>query len=415
MKLHTPIRHFKLSNGLLVHYMHAPDMNTCCISATVHTGSSHDPKGRYGLAHFVEHMSLAGNEEYPKLARNAALEARSILHNAYTDHTATNYHYFGVSTHVKFMIKMMELDLLSPTFNPEDVETERTVIESELKMRVDDPSTNFFDKVITYALNGSSYSRPIIGNLSGIKAITRHDLRDYTTRRHVANNIEILIVGNFDPDAAMKQLEGWHLETGRRTTGKGTLYQDKTATPNMTLPALQSSWFSSCHLHSYNEADNHELMHTHDAAVDIFSAGTSCRMWTTLRENKGLCYTCGAYDIEYPSYSMIATYVNCSNDNLHTVKETLQALIDKYICKGVTKTELENWKSRLYNRKMIAADNAMIVANQYTRDSIIHKHEWQTLEEQVEGINNVTVDQVNDMIPRIFNDIKVVKCTLTSE
>src|SRR5690554_7357796 len=52
-----------LSNGLKVLLVQTPDAAKAAAAVTVDVGSGDDPKGREGLAHFLEHMLFLGRSE----------------------------------------------------------------------------------------------------------------------------------------------------------------------------------------------------------------------------------------------------------------------------------------------------------------------------------------------------------------
>ena len=60
-------------------------------------GAALDPRPRYGLAHFLEHMLFLGTEKYPQENEYAEfIQNNGGRHNAYTSLTNTNY-YFDIS------------------------------------------------------------------------------------------------------------------------------------------------------------------------------------------------------------------------------------------------------------------------------------------------------------------------------
>ena len=58
-------RRFLLPNQMKVILISDPTMQRSASSLTVAVGSMSDPKERFGLAHFLEHMLFLGTEKYP--------------------------------------------------------------------------------------------------------------------------------------------------------------------------------------------------------------------------------------------------------------------------------------------------------------------------------------------------------------
>ena len=63
----------------------------------VNVGSFNDPKGGYGMSHFLEHMCFLSSEKYPKAGEYSDhIAANGGYSNAYTEFEWTNF-YFEVS------------------------------------------------------------------------------------------------------------------------------------------------------------------------------------------------------------------------------------------------------------------------------------------------------------------------------
>ena len=81
-----------LENGLQVLLISDPHTDKAAAALDVNVGSSSDPKGREGLAHFLEHMLFLGTEKYPRAGEyQEYIAAHGGGHNAYTAFENTNY------------------------------------------------------------------------------------------------------------------------------------------------------------------------------------------------------------------------------------------------------------------------------------------------------------------------------------
>ena len=74
------------------------------------------------------------------------------------------------------------------TYDPDDCESERTVIISELQGSENDPDTLLEQEVIAAAYKVHPYRHPTIGWLSDLRTMTRDDLYQYYRRNYVPNN-----------------------------------------------------------------------------------------------------------------------------------------------------------------------------------------------------------------------------------
>src|SRR5581483_4313891 len=92
-------------------------------------------------------------------------------------------------------------------YHPDDCESERTVIISELQGGENDPDT-LLDQVLTAtAFKAHPYRHPTIGWLSDLQSMTRDDLYGYYRSYYIPNNATLVIVGDVDADDALRRAE----------------------------------------------------------------------------------------------------------------------------------------------------------------------------------------------------------------
>jgi zinc protease len=89
-------------------------------------------------------------------------------------------------------------------YDPEDCESERTVIISELQGGENDPDTLLDQELTAVAFKAHPYRHPTIGWLSDLQAMNRDDLYSYYRRFYVPNNATLVIVGDIDKTEAMR-------------------------------------------------------------------------------------------------------------------------------------------------------------------------------------------------------------------
>ena len=87
-------RSLELDNGLKVILVSDSEADKAAASLAVNVGSGNDPKGRQGLAHFLEHMLFLGTEAFPDAGEyQEFINKHGGNHNAFTAHDVTNYYF----------------------------------------------------------------------------------------------------------------------------------------------------------------------------------------------------------------------------------------------------------------------------------------------------------------------------------
>src|SRR6187397_1629411 len=92
-------------------------------------------------------------------------------------------------------------------YHPDDCESERTVIISELQGGENDPDLFLDQELTAIAFKAHPYRHPTIGWLSDLQAMTRDDLYGFYRRYYIPNNATLVIVGDVDTDDALRRVQ----------------------------------------------------------------------------------------------------------------------------------------------------------------------------------------------------------------
>src|SRR5436189_266349 len=203
----APLRRATLDNGLtvLIREEHtAPLVSLWC---WYHVGSKDERPGITGVSHWVEHMNFKGTTNIPRDQVKGIIEQFGGSWNGYTWIDQTTYLETASRDALERMLFIESERMARCLYDPEDCESERTVIISELQGGENDPD-QFLDQELTAtAFNAHPYKHPTIGWLSDLETMTRDDLYGYYRRHYVPNNATLVIVGDVEPDAAMRLVE----------------------------------------------------------------------------------------------------------------------------------------------------------------------------------------------------------------
>ncbi len=129
-------RALELANGMRVVLVSDPETDKAAASLDVNVGSSSDPAGREGLAHFLEHMLFLGTERYPEPGEyQRFISAHGGSQNAYTAFDHTNYFFEVDKDSLEPALDRFAQFFVAPLFTARYVERERQVIDSEYSAR----------------------------------------------------------------------------------------------------------------------------------------------------------------------------------------------------------------------------------------------------------------------------------------
>ena len=195
---------FNFPSGLRVIMQADRSQPVVGVTAYIDRGSSDDPVGKEGIAHFVEHLWFRSEHgDLPKIW-NVLDDLGSML-NASTGSDWTNYMTIAPSSALPHLIKLEALRLTHPVraVTEEMVDIERDVIRNELRMRKENGFMGAIEYVYPHLFDETHpYGRSGIGSHESLDNIALKDIQTFTEEHYRPELTTIVIVGDFDPDRA---------------------------------------------------------------------------------------------------------------------------------------------------------------------------------------------------------------------
>lgn len=189
-----------LENGLQVLYKPLHSAPIVSIWVWVRHGSRDEGPGETGQAHWIEHMQFKGTPNHPGEELDRQISRLGGIWNAFTYLDWTAYFTTLPAEHVEVPLALESDRLVNTPFHPEDVETERTVILSEMEGDLNSPYSRLSNAVQAAAFRVHPYSHPVIGLREDLLNTSRDDLYRRYRNFYVPNNVVLSIAGHFEPE-----------------------------------------------------------------------------------------------------------------------------------------------------------------------------------------------------------------------
>ena len=193
----------RLDNGLrvLVKPLHtAPLVSVWC---WYHVGSKDEAPGITGSSHWVEHMNFKGTHGISREDLKIWIERAGGTWNGYTWIDQTTYFETLAADELDLALRIESERMTDCVYDPEEFESERTVIISELQGNENNPGYLLGVEVAAAAFRAHPYGWPTIGWLSDLEAIDREQLYGHYRRYYVPNNATLVVAGDVDASAAI--------------------------------------------------------------------------------------------------------------------------------------------------------------------------------------------------------------------
>ena len=194
------ITSFNLPNGLKIIVWPDHDIPNVVLYNFVHAGSRNEYPGITGIAHFFEHMMFNGTRTRAQGAFDDELEAVGGANNAYTSRDLTVYMDWFPRSGLEKVFELEADRLQHLAIDPDVVETERTTVYSERRLRVDNDSFgHLYEQVFATAFVAHPYQTPVIGWPSDIENWTQQDLESFFKTYYAPNNLTMIFSGDVTP------------------------------------------------------------------------------------------------------------------------------------------------------------------------------------------------------------------------
>lgn len=171
--------------------------------------SFHDDKSKKGLAHFVEHILLAGTDKFPSKDKIALhMDKYGGEFGGQTDRERIFFDLRVASGEDAEQIFIVLQEMLAHSLMSEKIiSTERASVVTEYKQRTSRPSYKVGLKSMEQMFTETPLSIPTLGYLENIEKFSAKDVREYLQNNLLGGKIGICIAGDISTGDAVRLCE----------------------------------------------------------------------------------------------------------------------------------------------------------------------------------------------------------------
>ncbi len=396
------IEQHKLSNGATFLFDPIPHLETAAIGWFFGVGARFETKNQNGIAHFSEHLAFKStkNRTTQEIAREFA--RMGAYSNAWTSKEMTAYYGSSMAEDVVAVDRILHDLVTNQAFNESEVDTERGAIISEIGEDYDTASDHIFELLYAEAYKNQPYGRSILGPSENVERFTAAEFRKWS-KHYNGNNLIVSVAGNVDPQKILKELEK---TAGTVPAGKKAIYK----------PAKYSGGSVYEHRDDKNiqvalafnaAAVGDEKSTAENVMAIILGGGMSSRLFTEVREKRGLVYTTfaqksGSFDTgNLTLYAGVGAEKTDGVAALDKLTPSLCDEIKKMREEKVTDQELEDAKKAIAVGTIFSLETASSRMEQ-NAERFYFKGSAVEGKETLAKVNAVTKDDILDAAQRIF-------------
>ena len=357
------IRQHTYPNGLVLLAETMPGVQSASCSMLLPAGAVYESADRSGGASMLADWITRGAGDRDSFELLSALDNLGVSHgeSAQSLHTSVSAATLG-----RNLIPALEIladVVLRPALDDEEFEPIRALTLQGLRSLEDDPGT----KVI-YELRRRHFpdpwGRPSPGTPETVAAATPDDLRAFYDRHYRPNGAILGVAGAVDwpalRDAVGRLFGGW--EPGPEPT-----VVESPAGPSRDHVFRETQQIQIALAYPAATVSSPDYYRARAAAA-ILGGYSSARLFTEVREKRGLCYSVYASYESQKDRAAVLCYAGTSADRAQETLDVTAAEVDRLARSGVEAEELETMRAGLKSSLIMQQESSMSRAGSLASD-----------------------------------------------
>lgn len=385
------IETYTLPNGLTLVVEPMPAVQSAAFALMVPSGSIYDPPGKNGNAAVLCDLLVRGAGERDSKALASALDNLGVQRNESVGTAHLTLSGATLADNLEAALRIYADIVRRPHLPHDQFSAAKAGVEQTLLALEDEPRQKIIQELRRRCYD-APWGWPNDGDLDQLDNITPQSVREQFERCFRPDETVLGIAGNIDPrrlrDLVEELFGDWpRKEAPELHTG-----------PH--LPAIDHIEHDSTQVHigvAYRAVPyRHEDYYAAWAAVSILSGGMSSRLFTEVREKRGLCYSVYASLNSLKDDARVLCYAGTTAER---AQETLDVVLAELVRlgEGIGEDELDRCKARAKSSLIMQQESTMARSSSIARDWY-HLGRVNTLDEVHGRIEALTTQSVLDYV-----------------
>lgn len=386
-----------LPNGARVVFERMEGVRSVSLGIWVGAGSRFERAEEGGSAHFIEHMLFKGTET--RTAAQLAEEADALggQLNAYTTRDNTCFYTRVLDTHLPRAAEVLADMFFRSRFDEADVENEKGVIGEEIDMYEDTPEDVAAENLLAGCFPGA-LGRPVLGTEETLAGLSGRSLRAFMERTYTAPRIAVALAGSFtdaDVDAVARIFA--QMPPAERGEPERSAYapcltlREKAVEQNQLVlgfPGLETASEERFAMQLFS---------------NILGGSSSSRLFQTVREKHGLCYSIYSFTAGYQDTGLFAVALAANRQSEHRALGLTIDELRRIRDEGVTAAELGRAREQVTASILMSLESSASRMNRLGYGELFLPGGALTPDELIERYEAVTLADVRSLAQRTLD------------
>jgi predicted Zn-dependent peptidase len=381
------ILHRQLDNGLVLLGEPMPWLRSAAFSFLLPAGTCYEPDALEGLAGMSCEMVQRGCGPWNSREFLERLDLLGVQHSS----NVTTYHAsFGCAMPSEALHACLEVfsELVQrPQLPKAQLQDSRNLCLQDLRSLDDEPSHRCFSELKRFRFS-SPFGRIPQGTLRGLESIDYQSIQDFVSRQYTPKGSILAIAGNFDWNRCCDSVENLLGDWCGSEPQPLPALLPVTGNFHIDHPSSQTHLALAYSSAAYGDPNYYESR----ALVGVLSDGMSSRLFTELREKRGLVYSVFAQCLSLAGQGNVLCYAGTTTSRAEQALLVLLEAIES-LGSGVLQDELDRLKNRIKAALVFEQESSVARSNQIAGDWF-HLGRVPSREEVAERINRISVDNL---------------------
>jgi predicted Zn-dependent peptidase len=389
-----------LPNGIRLLTEWIPHVRSVAIGVWVDTGSRHEPLGRVGISHFIEHLVFKGTESRSAEDIARAVDSVGGQMDAFTTKEHTCFYVTVLDEHLPLAADLLADILLHPRFDAGDIEREKTVVLQEFGMVEDTPDDVIHDLFAERVWPEHPLGRPILGDRKVVQALDRDTILRHFRTEYSPERITIAAAGHVSHEQLVDLLGSRFLD-----------FRQPTATRAPAPPVLATSLdlierpLEQVHFVLGGRGLEQEAPERYTLFLlnTVLGGSMSSRLFQVVREREGLVYSIHSGNAAFRDSGLFYVYAGTEPAHFGRVVELTLQELRSMRAEGVSADELRRAKDHLKGSMMLSLESTGSRMTRIAKQELYFRRPF-TFDEILADLERVTVKDVKALGERLLSE-----------
>ena len=328
-------------NGLTLLAERLEHVRSAALNFLIPAGCAYDPPGQLGIAAVLADMSTRGAGQYDSRALTLALDNLGVDRSESVGTMHTRYWGATVASNLPAALELYADILRRPHFPDDEIDAVKSLALQDLRSLEDEPRSK-----VLVELRKHHYPKPLSNDHRGTAEAIEHFTSDHVRAHHArlfrSRGTILSVAGNIDWPALRAQVGKLFADWPAGTDSPLTLGPRPPKHGHLTKEVEQTQIAVAYDSVPVADADYYAAM----AAVNVLSGGMSSRLFTEIREKRGLCYSVWASYQTMKDRGSVLCYAGTTNARAQETQDMLLAELRR-LPEGIEPEEVERLRAGL--------------------------------------------------------------------